>query len=529
MRCFNILAVTLAVFFAGCGKSSSPSAQALRINIASEPATLDPRRARDLNEVTMCRMLFEGLTRTSKAGKTELALAEAVEISDDGFEYVFHLRKAFWSNGDPVTSYDFANSWKATLSPSFPSDIAYQLYLIQNGQKVKAGEVGIESLGIKTPNSETLIVRLEQPTPYFLEVCSMSSFFPVPKESADKNWSLDPNTFVGNGPFVLTSWSRSDQIVVSKNHRYWESKAVRLQEIDLMMLANDTEIRMFEEKKLDWAGSPLSTIPVDAVKHLKEANELKVSPLSGTCFIRVNTADAFRGKQNLLASIACRKSLAMAVDRKGITEHILQGGQTPALSLVPKEMGLFREGYFSDQNPEEAKLLMADALKEMGTTKEHMQPIVLSFIADDRNISIAQAIQKHWETSLGIPVQLEAVEKKVFYQRIRQKDFQLAIGSWIADFNDPINFLEVFKFKLGSTNNTYWENPKYIDLLDRSQLCRDQDERKELLRQGEEILMAEMPIIPIFHYAMNYLEQSGVEDVALSPIGGLDFRWAQVR
>ena len=142
-------------------------------------------------------------------------------------------------------------------------------------------------------------------------------------------------------------------------------------------------------------------------------------------------------------------------------------------------------------------------------------------------MSISQAIQKHWETALGISVQLEAVEAKVFFQKIRQKDYQLAAGSWIADFNDPINFLEVFKYKLGSTNNTLWENPKYIDLLDRSQLCRDQDERKELLRQAEEILMAEMPIIPIFHFAMNYLERDGVEDVALSPIGGLDFRWAQ--
>ncbi|HEX2582483.1 MAG TPA: hypothetical protein VHL30_00005, partial [Chlamydiales bacterium] len=118
---------------------------------------------------------------------------------------------------------------------------------------------------------------------------------------------------------------------------------------------------------------------------------------------------------------------------------------------------------------------------------------------------------------------------KVFYQRIRQRDFQLALGSWIADFNDPINFLEVFKCKLGSTNNTSWENPKYIALLERSQVCRGQEERKELLRQAEEILMAEMPIIPLFHYAMNYLEQREVEDVALSPIGGLDFRWAQVR
>jgi oligopeptide transport system substrate-binding protein len=192
-------------------------------------------------------------------------------------------------------------------------------------------------------------------------------------------------------------------------------------------------------------------------------------------------------------------------------------------------MGLFEGEYFSDQNPEEARLLLAQALDERKRGNEPLPPIVLCFIADERNTAIAQAIQKNWETTLGIAVVLEAVEKKVFYQRIRQRDFQLALGSWIADFNDPINFLEVFKCKLGSTNNTSWENPKYIALLERSQVCRGQEERKELLRQAEEILMAEMPIIPLFHYAMNYLEQREVEDVALSPIGGLDFRWAQVR
>ncbi len=356
---------------------------------------------------------------------------------------------------------------RLNLSPSFPSDIAYQLYLIQNGQKVKAGEMESEALGIKTPNAETLIVRLGRPAPYFLEVCSMSSYFPVPKAASDKNWAVASSTFVGNGPFLLKSWNRADQIVLSKNHRYWESEIVRLQEIELMMLTSDTEIRMFEEKKLDWAGSPLSTIPVDALNHLKETEELKVRPLSGTRFLRVNTAGDFRGKPNPLSKVGCRRALAMAIDRKGITDHVLQGGQTPALSLVPKEMGLFGEGYFSDQNPEEAKRLIEHVFEEIKL--EQMQPIILCFIADDRNISIAQAIQKDWETSLGIVVELEAVEKKVFYQKIRQRDFQLAIGSWIADFNDPINFLEVFKYKLGSTNNTYWENPKYIELLDRSQ------------------------------------------------------------
>jgi len=168
----RIVQFVFLVLLVSCGKAPTPVSRALRINIETEPKTLDPRKARDLNDVTLCRMLYEGLMRISRQGTPELAVAEAVEITEDRLEYVFHLRDAQWSNGDPVTSYDFAESWKAILNPEFPTDIAYQLYVIQNGKKVKAG--GNESLGIYTPDAHTLIVRLEQPTPYFLEVCAMS-------------------------------------------------------------------------------------------------------------------------------------------------------------------------------------------------------------------------------------------------------------------------------------------------------------------------------------------------------------------
>ena len=501
----RFLFLALILLFTGCSKQTESPKQRLRINICSEPATLDPRKARPLNEVTLCRMLFEGLTRISKNGYAEPALAKEIDTSEDGLTYTFHLRKSVWSNGDPVTSYDFAESWRAILNPSFPSDIAYQLYLIKNGQKVKGGELGPELLGVETPDAETLVVHLELPAPYFLDICSTSTYYPVPKAAAkDNQWVMDPATFVGNGPFLLKVWSHADQITVVRNPSYWETGAVQLEEIDLIMVTNDTELRMFEEENLDWAGSPLCTLPVDAVQYLKESNQLKVAALSGTCFLRVNT------ENNLLSQVAHRKALAAAIDREGITKHILQGGHAPAFSLVPREGEV---GFFTD----------------MSFENKEMKPLVLSFVVDDRNMAIAQAIQKNWETNLGIVVQLEAVEKKVLYQRIKQKDYQLALGSWIADFNDPINFLEVFKYKLGSSNNTNWENSKYIDLLDRSQLCRSQEERKELLRQAEEILMAEMPIIPIFHYVMNYLEREGVEEIALSPVGGLDFRWARIK
>ena len=169
-----------------------------------------------------------------------------------------------------------------------------------------------------------------------------------------------------------------------------------------------------------------------------------------------------------------------------------------------------------------------DALLKLDLTLDNLEPIKISYSNTERNTLIVQAVQKNWEEALGIKVELDAIEPKIFFQRISEREYQLAAGSWTADFNDPINFLEVFKYKDASTNNTNWESSKYIDLLNQSGLCRDLDERKGLLREAEQILMEQMPIIPIFHYALNYLQREGLQDVALSPLGQIDFRWARM-
>ncbi len=522
--------IVFCLVFASCQKSPEVPNRSIRINIATDPQTLDPRKARDLTTITLMRMFFEGLTRISREGDVELALADSVERSEDGLRYTFHLKESFWSNGEMLTADDFAASWKSLLDPSFPSDVAYQLFPIKNGRRAKLGEVALAQVGIETPHARTIVVELEEPIPYFLEVLSLSSYFPIPSKTAAANpeWALDPTTYVANGPFLPEIWKHSDLLHVKKNPRYWQADQVKLESMDLFMVSGDTEMRMFEEGKLDWAGSPLSTIPIDAVAALKNEKKLHVSPLSGTYFFRVNTALEIQGKKNPLSNSSFRKALAAAMDRNGIAEHILQGGQKAARSLVPLEMGLSEEGYFADGGKEQAAALLEEALKNLECRREELAPITLSYSSSERNAAIAQAVQKQWEGTLGVQVLLEAVEPKMYYKRLSQKEYQLAAGSWTADYNDPINFLEVFKYKDSGTNNTNWENPKYVELLNQSALCRDSEERKRILGQAEQILMDQMPLIPVFHFALNYLERDGVEGVALSPIGQIDFRWADV-
>ncbi len=476
----RILCLLFLVLFSSCGKNEFGGGQIARFSLTADPTTLDPQKARDLNSITLIHMLFEGLTRTSSTGEAELALAEKVDVDEVGIRYVFHLRKSKWSNGDFVTAYDFEKSWKTILDPNFASDIAYQLYGIKNARKVKLGEK--EEIGVKALDGETLVVELEHPIPYFLELVTMPAFFPA-KES------------LYNGPFVLKDWKHSDVVKLKKNPNYWEADHVKLAGVYFYIATPDTALQMFEEGKIDWAGSPLSTIPADAIPSVKR---LYISPFLGTAFYRINT--------DRIKDLKVRRALSLSLDREQIVKHVLPGGAKSAWGLVPPEMGL---------------------AKNLNVKLENVQinePITISYCNSERNALIAQAVQNQWKKNLGLTVQLEAVEPKVFFQRVSKREYQIAMGSWTADFNDPINFLEVFKYKDASTNNTEWENKSYIDLLNRSSVCRSDQERKELLGKAEEILMEEMPIIPIFHFALNYVKNPNLLGVNLPPIGVLDLR-----
>lgn len=516
----------IATFFVlvalvGCSSSKNPYEKIARVNLKDEPHTLDPRRARDPGSLTLARTFFEGLTRIGRTDAPELALAKSVEISGDLTTYTFTLRDALWTNGDSVRSNDFAYAWKSALDPSFPSDNAFQLYVIKNAKAIKQGELAADELGALTPNEHTLIVELEYPTPYFLELLAFPIFYPI-HEQLDRqnpNWALKVETYVSNGPFSLAKWRHHDEIVAKKNCQYWDSETVQLDGISLVMVEEATEMRLFEKGKLHWAGSPLSTLPVDALPTLFRENLVNRRPCAETCFLRTNI------DHPALSHPKLRRALALALDRASITEHVLQGGQQPALSLTPPTMRLQKDPFFSDGVTTEARSLFKEALADLG----QLPPLHFTYIAQERSHLIAQAIQDQWRQALGIEITLEALERKVYFDRISHADYDLALCSWGADFNDPINFLEVFKYKAKSTNNTGWEDKRYIQLLSESHRQIDPQKRLTLLAKSEAILMKAMPIIPLYHYTMLYRSNDTLQGVFLSSLGHLDFKWATIQ
>lgn len=518
VKFFNLF---LLLILAACGSNQQPD---LRLNIGSEPYSLDPRKARDLQSQTISKMFFEGLTRINQRDQAELALAESVIISEDGKTYTFHLRHATWNTGEEVTANDFVYAWKKVLDPSFPTDQSFQLYVIKNAKSAKTGKSSLDEVAIKALDSKTLQVELEFPITYFQELVAMPVFFPIHEKNdiQNHNWAGSEETFVCNGPFLLKKWKHSDCLEVVKNPHYWDAANVKLKQIELVMVSEDTELKMYQKGELDWAGSPFSTLPINALPVLKKQPAFCARPFLGTYFFRINVGAAPFNHPLM------RRAFALAINRKEIVENVTQGGQVVATGLVPSAMGLQHEAYFSDGNEAQAKDYFKRALKDLGLSLDTLPSLTLVYVAGDRNHTIAQAVQQQWRSVLGVQVNLEAIERKVYFDKLSKKDFQLATSSWTADYKDPINFLEVFKYKSGGSNNTAWENPRYTALLDLAAKSANSQERFKFLKESEAVLMEDMPIIPVFYYTMLYMRNEHVKDVVLTSLGNIDFKWAYI-
>ncbi|MCQ5364032.1 ABC transporter substrate-binding protein [Anoxybacillus salavatliensis] len=533
------LMLVLSLFLAACGgfdkKESTDTKeggdkkaevpQELRININTEPFSLHPGLANDSTSGTVLRQTFEGLT-VIKDGKPELAAAEKYEVSDDLTTYTFTLRDAKWTNGDPVTAHDFEYAWKWALDPQNQSQYAYQLYYIKNGQAFNEGKAKAEDVGVKALDDKTLQVTLENPTPYFLELTAFYTYYPVNSKIAKQNPDWYKNAgdqYTSNGPFKMVSWEHNSKIVLEKNENYWDADNVKLTKIEMVMVNDpNTELSMFNNGELDWAGSPTGNLPTDALPQLKQEGKLNVQPIAGTYWYKFNT------EKPPLNNINIRKALTYAIDRKAIVENITKGEQVPAMAAVPPTM--FPEntkGYFKDNDVEKAKEHLQKGLQELGLKDvKELPPITLSFNTSEAHAKIAQAIQDMWKKNLGIEVKLENAEWNVYIDKLHSGDYQIGRMGWLGDFNDPINFLELYRDKKGGNNDTNWENPKYKQLLIDSQKEKDPEKRIQMLKEAEAILMDELPIAPIYFYTNTWVQKENLKGVQLSGLGEVQFKWA---
>ncbi|MEJ8547584.1 peptide ABC transporter substrate-binding protein [Brevibacillus borstelensis] len=539
------LSLAISAALAGCATGGGPSAagtepasdasqgaapapkagpQLFRANLTSEPSTADPGLAKDATSGAIVRATFDGLTRLDKDSKPMNSMAADVKISDDRLTYTFTLREAKWSNGDPVTAHDFEFAWKRVLDPKLAAEYAYQLYYIKNAEKVHSNKVSPDQLGVKALDDKTLEVTLENPTPYFLELTAFYTYYPVNKKVVEANpkWAMEAATHVGNGPFKMTAWEHKAKIVLEKNENYWEKDVVKLDKIEFFMIEDDnTALSMFDNGELDWAGQPFNGLPTDAIPALKEAGKLVVHPKATMYWYKINTT------KPPLNNAKIRKALALAVNRQAIVDNVTQVGQVPTMGMLPQSMILKPDGYFKDNDVETAKKLLEEGMKELGVTK--LPAITLSYNTSDRHKKIAEAIQDQWKQALGIDVKLLNKEFKVYLQDLHELNYEIGRMGWNADFNDPINYLEMFREKDTGNNDTGWENSRYKELLIQSAAAKDAETRNKMFAEAEQIFMDEMPIIPLFTDVDVWVQKDKVKGVQVDGLGFVDLKWAEIR
>ncbi|MCS0790602.1 peptide ABC transporter substrate-binding protein [Cytobacillus firmus] len=504
------------------GKKEEESAEkVLYLNNGQEPTSFDPPIGFDSVSWSALNNLMEGLTRLGQDHEPEAAIAEKWDISEDGKTYTFHIREnAKWSNGDPVTAGDFEFAWKRLLNPDTGSSAAFLGYFIEGGEAYNNGEGSADDVKVKAVDDKTFEVTLVSPQAYFLSVITNPAFFPINEKVATENpkWFAEAESFVGNGPFNLTEWEHDSHFVMEKNDQYWDAETVKLDKIHWAIIDDtNTEYQMYQSGELD-----VSDVPSELSEQL--LGEAKVEDQAGDYFYRFNV------NMEPFQNLNIRKAFAMAVDQQQIVDFVTKNGEKPAYGFVsygfadPSEKD-FREvsGDLIKTNAKEAKALLEKGMEEEGYDK--LPEVTLTYSTDDTHKKIAEALQQMFKENLGVEVKLANMEWNVFAEEQKALKFQLSRSSFLADYADPINFLE--NFQTGhSMNRTGWSNEKYDQLIKDAKNEADEAKRFELMYEAEKILFEEMPIIPIHFYNQVYLYNDAVSGIVRHPVGYMELKWA---
>ena len=205
-----------------------------------------------------------------KRGQAIPALASTIDISDDRKTYTIQLRESYWSNGERLTAEDFVGTWKSILSPHFPSPNAYQLFPLKGAQAAKEGRLSLDAIGVIALSENTLKIELENPVPFFRDLLTTHFYYPVPKSLRELPLNAPlPSPFISNGPFLLHAWDAHSELTFLKNAQYWDAASVSLEKLSVIIADENTALSLFATNEVDWVGSPLSSIPQDAVQTLR--------------------------------------------------------------------------------------------------------------------------------------------------------------------------------------------------------------------------------------------------------------------
>jgi oligopeptide transport system substrate-binding protein len=382
------------------------------------------------------------------------------------------------------------------------------LYSIRNAEAFNRGGLkDFSMVGVKAPDSKTLIFELEAPTPYFLNLSTHYTWWPVHPptilahgEMTDRisKWTK-PGNFVGNGPFTLKDWRLNHSIKVEKNLYYHACESVRLDAIHFLPVSVDAEERAFRSDQLHIT----STVPIPRIDWYRsnQPERINFDTYLGVYYYLINT------EHGPLKDPRVRKALAYCIDRKSLTEYVLKAGQQPAYHFTPPNTGGYTAETRLPYDPELARKLLAQAGFPNG---ENFPKFDLLYNTSESHRTVAVAIQQMWKQELGIEIGLYNQEWKVYLASRKARDFDIVRAAWIGDYVDPNTFLSLVTKENGN-NHSNWGSQRYDDLIRLANTEQDAESRFALFQEAEAILIDEMPVIPIYFYVRSTLIDEAVK------------------
>lgn len=488
----------------------------LNMRNTMEPTSLNTLLAAYAYDFTPINAMIECLYRDDENDVPQPAGAETVDISDDKLVYTFHLREdATWSNGDPVVATDYEFAWQQALNPKVASDYAYMLYFIHNAEPYFNGEVEWSEVGVKVIDDHTLEVTLDNPLPYATDLFAFPTLAPINQKfyeevGADK-YATDAEYFCCNGMYELTEWSHNSEIVFEKREEYWNADAVGPDTIVYKIITDSQAgLNSYLSREIDYTDLDSGEV----VQQAEAAGfEVGVKPARSSYYLIVNTEDEFMSNQNL------RLALAYSIDKQALIDTVYQNDNQPMTSFTPPAiMGAagadgpsFQEALLEERGEmypasgdlEKAQEYLQAALEELGCTVDELN-LSIDCADDSLRRNCATFLQEQWRQNLGIEnIAVNSMQTKQVSANRQSGDYCMSLGGWSPDYNDAINFLDLWVTD-GGNNDSFWGNEEYDNLIAQATAEADVEVRQQYLFDAEEILAAEMPIIPLYWQCQNY-------------------------
>lgn len=533
---------------AAAASTTNTDTGVMKINLASEPDYLDPALNSSVDGGCLAVNSFVGLYTYDKDENLIPALGEAT-VSEDGMVYTFKMIESKWSNGDPLTANDFVYSWNRGADPATAADYSYLFDIIARDADGK--------MMVEATDDLTLTVTLTNPCPYFLDLTAFPTFMPVHQasvEAADPDgtnpgaWAQEAG-FVCNGAYTLESWTHDESMVYVKNENFYDAANVTMDSLEFMLSADDTAIyAAYNNGDLDF----IDTVPNDEIASLLENPEFYIVDNLGTYYIGFNVNDKmFDGKTPEEAS-KMRRAMSLLIDRQYIVDNIAQAGQQLADTFVPAGMADGNGGEFKGDTSyydaaatgaamvEDAKALLEEvgySFTDNGDGSYAIEPALgFEYVINEGTAhqQIAESVQADMSV-LGIEVSIKTEDWNVFLDDRKNGNFGVAREGWLADYNDPINMLEIFTSESGNNDMQLGKNPstaapqnwaEYDALIDEIRTSADFAARVDLMHEAEDMLMDTGAVVPLYFYNDIYMQKSNVTGAYATIYGMKYFMYA---